>query len=103
MKALALACVALTLSLASPGDAKDNTDISADNRFAASAPQPIRAHLRRGDSDGDVPLLQKALNNHWEHLTVDGIFGRQTEKAVRDFQVQSGLESTGKVDSRTWS
>ena len=49
------------------------------------------------------PILQKALNDHGERLTVDGIFGRQTEKAVKDFQAQSGLESTGEVDSGTWS
>ena len=93
----------MALILASPGDAKDITDISAGNPIVAPAPHPDRAHLKRGDSGGDVPILQKALNNHGEHLTVDGIFGRQTEKAVKDFQAQSGLESTGEVDSGTWS
>ena len=103
MKALTLTSLALALVLASPGDAKDITDISAGNPFVAPAPQPDRAHLKRGDSGGDVSVLQKALNDHGEHLTVDGIFGRQTEKAVKDFQAQSGLESTGEVDSGTWS
>ena len=93
----------MALILASPGDAKDITDISAGDPIVAPAPHPDRAHLKRGDSGGDVPILQKALNNHGEHLTVDGIFGRQTEKAVKDFQAQSGLESTGEVDSGTWS
>ena len=93
----------MALILASPGDAKDITDIAAGDPIVAPAPHPDRAHLKRGDSGGDVPILQKALNNHGEHLTVDGIFGRQTEKAVKDFQAQSGLESTGEVDSGTWS
>ena len=101
MKALTLASLALALTLASPGDAKDNTDISAGNPFVG--PQPDRAPLKRGDSGGDVPLLQKALNNHGEKLTIDGIFGRKTEKAVKDFQAQRGLESTGEVDSGTWN
>ena len=35
-------------------------------------------------------------------LTVDGIFGPHTERAVKDFQAQSGLETTGEVDSGTW-
>jgi chromosome segregation ATPase len=101
MKALTFASLALALILASPGDAKDNTDISADNPFVA--PQPDRAPLKRGGSGGDVPILQKALNSQGEHLTVDGIFGRQTEEAVKAFQAQRGLESTGEVDSGTWS
>ena len=29
---------------------------------------------------------------------VDGVFGLRTERAVKDFQVQSGLEATGEVD-----
>ena len=103
MKALTLTSLALALVLASPGEAKDIIDISAGNSFVDPAPQPDRAHLKRGDSGGDVSILQKALNDHGEHLTVDGIFGRQTEKAVKDFQAQSGLESTGEVDSGTWS
>ena len=28
---------------------------------------------------------------------VDGIFGLRTERAVKDFQAQSGLETTGEV------
>ena len=103
MKALTLTSLAMALILASPGDAKDITDISAGDPIVAPAQHPDRAHLKRGDSGGDVPILQKALNNHGEHLTVDGIFGRQTEKAVKDFQAQSGLESTGEVDSGTRS
>jgi peptidoglycan hydrolase-like protein with peptidoglycan-binding domain len=103
MKALTLTSLAMALVLASPGDAKDIIDISAGNPSVAPAPHPDRAHLKRGDSGGDVPILQKALNNHGEHLTVDGIFGRHTEKAVKDFQAGSGLETTGEVDSGTWS
>jgi peptidoglycan hydrolase-like protein with peptidoglycan-binding domain len=103
MKAVTFASIALALILASPGDAKDIIDISAGNPFVAPAPHPDRAHLKPGDSGGDVPILQKALNNHGQHLTVDGIFGRHTEKAVKDFQAGSGLETTGEVDSGTWS
>jgi peptidoglycan hydrolase-like protein with peptidoglycan-binding domain len=102
MRALTLNSLVTALILASPGEAKDIIDIFADHSVVAPAPKPGRAHLKRGDSGGDVPALQKALNNHGEDVTVDGIFGLQTEKALKDFQAQSGLESTGKVDSGTW-
>ena len=103
MKALTLTSLALALVLASPGEAKDIIEISAGNSPVDPSPRPDFAHLKRGDSSGDVSLLQKALNDHGERLTVDGIFGRQTARAVKDFQAQNGLESTGEVDSGTWS
>ena len=102
MKAVTSASFALALILAAPGDAKD-ISLPARNPLVAPAPHPDRAHLKPGDSGGDVSVLQKALNNHGEHLTVDGIFGLNTERAVRAFQGQSGLETTGEVDSGTWS
>jgi hypothetical protein len=102
MKAVTFAAFALALILASPGDAKDVTDASTPSPFVVPVPQPDRPHLKRGDSGGDVPILQKALNSHGERLRVDGVFGLRTEKAVKDFQVESGLETTGEVDSGTW-
>jgi len=102
MRAVTFAAFALALSLASPGDAKDSVDLSTPSPFVAPVPQPDRPHLKRGDSGGDVPILQKALNSHGERLMVDGIFGPHTERAVKDFQAQSGLETTGEVDSGTW-
>jgi len=94
MKAVTFAAFALALISASPGDAKDIIDASTPSPFVAPVAQPDRPHLKRGDSGGDVPILQKALNSHGERLTVDGFFGPHTERAVKDFQVQSGLETT---------
>ena len=102
MKAVTFAALALALISASPGDAKDIIDASTPRPFVAPAAQPDRPHLKRGDSGGDVSILQKALNSHGERLTVDGIFGPHTERAVKDFQAQSGLVTTGEVDSGTW-
>jgi len=102
-KASTFVAFALALMLASPGDAKDVANPSVPNPLIASASNPNRAHLKRGDSGGDVSFLQNAINNHGGHLMVDGIFGRHTEKAVKNFQAQSGLETTGEVDSPTWN
>ncbi len=41
-------------------------------------------------------------DDHHRELGVDGIFGPETEEAVRDFQRMSGLPVTGKVDHTTW-
>ena len=103
MKAVTSVSFVLALILASPGDAKDIIDASTPSLVVAPLPHPDRPHLKRGDLGGDVPILQKALNNHVKRLTVDGIFGLRTERAVKDFQAESGLETTGEVDSGTWS
>lgn len=35
-------------------------------------------------------------------VPIDGIYGSETEKAVRDFQRTRGLEPNGVVDKKTW-
>jgi len=54
-----------------------------------------------GSYGGDVKLLQEALNNHGYKLTVDGIFGKKTEDAVKDFQSKNGLKADGIVGPKT--
>ena len=46
----------------------------------------------------DVEVLQRALN-----LYPDGIFGKLTEEAVKDFQRSHGLEPDGVVGAKTWA
>ena len=57
-----------------------------------------RPTLRRGDSGPDVVRLQQALN-----VTGPGIFGPQTEAAVRDFQRGKDLVPDGIVGPKTWA
>lgn len=45
------------------------------------------------------PLPQKTVNRL---LSIDGVFGRNTETAVKQFQTKVGLPSTGIVDRATW-
>ena len=54
--------------------------------------------LRIGDKGDEVKKLQKLLK-----INADGVFGAQTEKAVKDFQWGHGLEMDGIVGEKTWS
>jgi len=57
------------------------------------------AILKKGSKGGDVKKLQTRLNalKCKPVLTVDGDFGKNTEKAVMDFQKKSELKKDGKV------
>lgn len=62
-----------------------------------------------GSSGVAVRVIQYFLsflgyfNNELSPITVDGIFGKNTENAVREFQQWAGLPVTGIVDPRTWN
>lgn len=61
-------------------------------------PVPSRPTLRRGDRGPHVANLQRLLA-----LKADGIFGPNTEQAVRLFQQSKGLKVDGVVGPATWS
>jgi N-acetyl-anhydromuramyl-L-alanine amidase AmpD len=53
--------------------------------------------LKRGSKGSHVKELQTALE-----LSADGIFGADTELAVRRFQSENGLTADGIVGTKTW-
>ena len=58
--------------------------------------------LKIGDRGADVKALQVKLNKFgWYDLTLDGIFGVGTEKAVKDCQKKLGLTVDGIVGPKT--
>lgn len=65
--------------------------------------------LSVGSSGVAVRVIQYFLsflgyfNNELSPVTVDGIFGKNTENAVKEFQQWAGLPVTGIVDPRTWN
>lgn len=58
--------------------------------------------IGRGDLGEQVLRVQRLLINQGYLIdTADGIFGNNTEYAVKSFQKSKGLASTGSVDERT--
>lgn len=66
----------------------------------AGGPDPT---VRRGSRGDAVRRLQQALANlGFSPGPVDGIFGQQTETAVRGYQSTRGLKADGIVGPQTW-
>ena len=75
------------------------------NARRCRAVAPVAGHLQMG-ADGElVQSLQRTLNARITPapgIGMDGDFGPETEKAVKKFQTQAGLEATGIVSADTW-
>ena len=66
--------------------------------FAAPKKKPALSEwLSKGDRNVETAWLQYMLG-----IKVDGIFGSQTRKAVRNFQKENGLKVDGIVGPLTW-
>jgi cell wall-associated NlpC family hydrolase len=74
---------------------------AAGSKHEKTARASTRSHheriLRRGMTGPDVVRLQRALG-----VTADGIFGRNTERAVLAFQRSHGILVDGEVGPQTW-
>lgn len=62
-----------------------------------------RSQIQYGSQGGDVKELQKMLNQNGYKLTEDGIFGANTQNAVKDYQKKYGLTVDGIVGNNTWA
>ena len=64
---------------------------------------PSSSVLRRGSKKSSVLFLQKLLLSYLYPITnLDGVFGPETERAVRAFQTENGLTVDGVVGRNTW-
>ena len=64
--------------------------------------KPVKPTLALGAKGFPVSQLQQALNLKGYKLMSDGVFGAQTELAVKDFQAKHGLGVDGIVGPATW-
>lgn len=77
--------------------------IFALNIFIIALARTASADLyKKGSSGTTVTEIQKRLKS-WGYYSgaVDGVFGSQTEKAVKYFQQQNGLTADGQVGNQT--
>ena len=59
--------------------------------------------VKKGASGNITKLIQERLNSVGFNLNVDGIFGADTETAVKVFQRNRGLTQDGIVGKNTWN
>ncbi|MEJ6950568.1 peptidoglycan DD-metalloendopeptidase family protein [Natronospora cellulosivora (SeqCode)] len=57
--------------------------------------------LQNGDRGEDVFKIQEYLNQMGYDITIDGIFGYETENIIKDFQSNKGLTVDGIVGKKT--
>lgn len=81
-----------TLLLTRTSKKKDKNAVEVERR------ERTRPPLRIGDQGDDVSMLQELLG-----LDADGIFGGDTDSAVRAFQKDSKLDDDGIVGRKTWT
>lgn len=75
-------------------------------------PAATGEQMQTGTMAGESPMgldaetvreLQQALNQAGHDIAVDGIWGPETESAVRMFQQEQGMQATGEPDQETLS
>lgn len=88
--------------------AKAKTLIPKDTKFETITPavQPVAKPVnvvvaKNGDKSPYVKDLQNMLIKKGAKITADGDFGPATERAVRDYQANNGLDITGQIDTNT--
>lgn len=71
----------------------------------AATPKPVRPYpkkaLKHGSRGRDVEAVQRALG--FKGGAIDGIFGQNTERAVRNYQSRHKLSVDGIVGLNTWN
>ena len=70
--------------------------------FKKDAPEPTAGTLTFGSSGEAVKELQRNLRDTYYYAgKIDGIFGAEVSRAVKNFQISAGLTADGKVGPKT--
>jgi hypothetical protein len=88
----------------SPAPVEGETKVEGVNNSPAAAKATNAlgtATLKKGMRSDEVRALQEMLKSNGADIGVDGIFGKDTLKAVQEFQKSQGLEVDGLVGKDT--
>ena len=58
--------------------------------------------VKYGSVGVEVRLLQDILSCRDYYCTPDGIFGKNTEQKLKQFQADAGMSATGICNEETW-
>jgi peptidoglycan LD-endopeptidase CwlK len=86
-----------TKKIANDSVASKNKPKQKTSTGDAIVPYPGKP-LKLGSKGKDVERIQRALK-----IKVDGVFGKQTETAVKAYQKRKGLTADGIVGPKTWN
>jgi peptidoglycan hydrolase-like protein with peptidoglycan-binding domain len=92
---------AATGATETPAPTPAPTTKPAPTASTASSTSKISRLLAVGSFGDDVKLVQTALNNNGYNLVADGIYGKKTQAAVKDYQSKNGLSADGIVGPKT--
>lgn len=76
--------------------------LSADGIVGPATWQALLVAVQQGSRGPAVQAVQSQLNARGAALQVDGVFGPQTDAAVRQYQQSRGLGVDGLVGPQTW-
>jgi len=77
------------------------TDGRSGSTVAQSGSRSGSAASARALSPQRVRNVQQALNDNGSDIGVDGVWGPNTRRALREFQQSRGLNATGQLDAET--
>ena len=95
-----------TMAYANSPNATAAQPTAATPSTPTTQPKAAAASMQKGPmlSQKRIEEIQVALaKGVSDHVAIDGVWGPQTVKALRDFQKQNGLPVTGKLTQATMS
>ena len=80
-----------------------NNKVNTSNKLKITGCSCYLPQLKKGHVDDSVKVLQTILNYLGYNCgTVDGIFGSDTDTAIKKYQKAQGLSADGIVGKDTW-